>query len=84
MKNIGILLRHVLLFVAYSVLCLGVLPDKGFGGMIMAMLISVHVITLATYCGAAERGSDAKWQYFLLAIFVLLVGPSMCVSTVFN
>lgn len=84
MNRPGILMTNLLVYMFYSAICLWAIPDKAFGGMVMAMVIAVHGITLMAYGAAADRGSDARKRYFLMSIFVLLIGPSMCISTVFR
>ncbi len=80
----GIMLFNLLLYLLYCLVFLWAIPDRVFGGMLLALVIAVHGITLIAYGAAADKGSDARKRYFVMAIFVLLVGPSMCISTVFR
>ena len=83
MNDLGILGKQVLIMLAYSFLCLGLLSLGGLGSILLILVLFAHTVALLVKGFAAERGSVAKQQYFLAAVFVPLVGSSMCIAILY-
>jgi hypothetical protein len=83
MNDLGILGKQVLIMLAYSFLCLGLVSFGGLGSILLILVLFAHTVTLLAKGFEAERGSVDKQQYFLAAAFVPLVGSSMCFAVMF-